>query len=80
VPQYINHRLSVASEAPLKAEFSPEAIDVIYSYSNGIPRLINVVCDKSLLLGFVQGAHRIGQDIVNRSIEELEGQFSFIKS
>jgi general secretion pathway protein A len=76
VPQYINHRLTVAG-SPGKIAFAPDAMELVYSYSGGIPRLINIVCDKSLLLGYVQEACYIEQDIVQKSMEELEGQFSF---
>ena len=75
IAQYIEHRLTVAG-SPDKLAFSPEAIGLIYSYTGGIPRLINIVCDKSLLLGYVQGTYHIGHNIVQKSIEELEGQFS----
>ncbi len=76
VPQYIGHRLSIA--APTETiTFSSEAIDEIYPYSKGIPRVINIICDKSLLLGFVKGTHYITGDIIKKSIEEVEGQFSF---
>ena len=71
---YIDHRLYVAG--PVRnIIFAPEALEHIYSYSRGIPRVINIICDKSLLLGFVQGEHFIGRDTIQRSIEELEGQF-----
>ncbi|MGB2598834.1 MAG: AAA family ATPase [Candidatus Omnitrophota bacterium] len=75
IPQYINHRLTVAG-SPGRLSFAPETMEIIHSYSGGIPRLINVVCDKSLLMGYVQGAYCIGQDIVRRSTEELEGHFT----
>lgn len=79
LPQYIGHRLTVAGSTG-KVAFPPGAIDLIHSYSRGIPRLINIVCDKALLLGFALETYYIGQDIVQRSIEELEGQFNFIKT
>ncbi|MGB3112520.1 MAG: ATPase, partial [Candidatus Omnitrophota bacterium] len=79
VPEYIEHRLKIAG-APDKIVFPPDAISLIYSYSRGIPRLINVLCDKSLLLGYVQESYFIGQNIVQKSIDELEGQFSFVET
>jgi general secretion pathway protein A len=72
VGQYISHRLKVAgSDGKLK--FDEEAIDEIYKYSEGVPRLINVVCDKALLMGYVRESHDIGGDISRRSIRETEG-------
>jgi general secretion pathway protein A len=79
IPQYIEHRLDVAGSSG-KIAFAPAAIGHIHSYTGGIPRLINIVSDKSLLLGFVQSTFYIGEDIVQKSIEELEGQFSFAKT
>lgn len=79
VPQYIQHRLTIAG-SPGKIVIPPESIELIYSYTRGIPRLINIVCDKALLLGFVQETYFIGQELMQRSIEELEGQFSFAQT
>lgn len=76
VQGYIDHRLYVAGPAK-SVDFTPEAIDRLYSYSSGIPRVINIICDKALLLGFVQETHLIDRDIIQKSIEEVEGQFSF---
>ena len=79
IPRYIEHRLGIAG-APGKIGFSQEALDLILAYSKGVPRLINLVCDKTLLLGFVREAWMIDTEIVNKSIEELEGIHSFALS
>ena len=42
-------------------------------YSQGIPRLINAVCDVALLAGYVAGARRIDAACVARAIQQLEG-------
>jgi len=72
VGQYIQHRLQVsgANGAPY---FSLPAVWRIYRYSGGIPRLINAVCDKCLLAGFVQQRDKINYQMVGRAIRELEG-------
>ncbi|MDA3897474.1 MAG: AAA family ATPase [Desulfobacteraceae bacterium] len=54
--EYIAHRLHVASQKPA-AVFSNSAIRRIYKFSGGIPRLINMACDRSLLTAF--GCHRL---------------------
>jgi general secretion pathway protein A len=46
----------------------------VYCYSQGIPRLINAVCDKCLLAGFVQQRGRIDYSLVGTAIRELEGK------
>ncbi|MFH0771584.1 MAG: AAA family ATPase [Candidatus Omnitrophota bacterium] len=72
---YICHRLQIAgSDGSVKFDY--EAISEIYEYSAGVPRLINLVCDKALLLGFVMEKRAISADMVRRSAEEIEG---FIK-
>jgi len=76
VQKYIYHRLLIAGDE-LKIKFTPSAIDEIYHYSKGIPRMINIACDKILLFGFTQGIRLIENDVVIKSIEEVEGQFNF---
>ena len=49
---YVEHRLKCAG-ATGKPTFEPEAFDAIYKASQGIPRRINTVCDRLLLLGFL---------------------------
>jgi general secretion pathway protein A len=72
VTQYVQHRLQVsgANGAPY---FTPPALWRIYRYSHGIPRLVNAVCDKALLAGFVNQSERIDFQMVGRAVRELEG-------
>lgn len=72
VDDYIYHRLRIAGSDG-NIQFELDAINEIYSYSGGIPRLINIVCDKTLLLGFVLETKTITADMTKRSIEEIEG-------
>jgi general secretion pathway protein A len=75
VGQYIQHRLEVsgAKGAPY---FSMGALWRVYRYSLGIPRLVNAVCDKCLLAGFVQQKERIDYGMVGLAIRELEGKIN----
>jgi len=57
-----------------------DAVEALFPYTKGIPRVVNIVCDKALLLGFVHGTHIIDKDIIEQSIEELEGQFSLSRN
>ena len=69
VMEYIRYRLAVAGcEAPL---FSTEAVRDIYTFSEGYPRLINIVCDHALLTTFVQGAKQVDDATVRECAEEL---------
>jgi general secretion pathway protein A len=75
IDQYIKHRLSVAgSESSVR--FSPQAIELIYQYTQGIPRLINILCDKTLLAAFVQETRFISRELLADCIEELEGKIN----
>jgi len=72
--QYIQHRLQI-SGAKQRPRFTRPALWRIHHYSHGIPRLINALCDKALLAGFVNKTDRISFRIVGRAIRELEGNF-----
>lgn len=67
--EYIKHRLSVAGTK--RDIFPKEAIDVIYEYSEGLPRKINNVCDMALLIGFGQEAKNIDVELVERVVADL---------
>ena len=65
---YIDHRLRVAGgRADL---FAAGARRVAYRYSGGIPRLINVICDRALLGAYSQGARRVTAGTVRRAARE----------
>ncbi len=68
--EYIRHRLYVASGSP-PTKFSYAAVRAIHRYSKGIPRLINIVCDRSLLTAFVTGSRNITLPIVRQAVKEL---------
>lgn len=72
IDKYIYHRLSVAGS---KGDiiFKEDALDCIYKYSGGIPRLINMVCDKALLAAYVMETKDISLPLIERSIHEIEG-------
>jgi general secretion pathway protein A len=74
VNQYIQHRLHVAG-AKGAPYFTQLALWRVYRYSQGIPRLLNAICDKALLAGFVSQCERIGFRMIGRAVNELEGQF-----
>jgi len=72
ISDYITHRMRVAGSDGSVA-FSPDAISEIFEYSGGVPRLINLVCDRALLLGFTMETKEITLDMIKRSVEEIEG-------
>ncbi len=75
--EYIQHRIHIASRKP-GAKFTRFAFYFIYKFSRGIPRLINIVCDRSLLTAYSLDQHKITAGIVRSSIRELTGR-GFVK-
>jgi type II secretory pathway predicted ATPase ExeA len=71
VAGYIAHRLSVAGGGSDRVNFSEDALDAIYRATNGNPRLINLVCDKSLHHGHLTRTFNIGAEIVGQALTEL---------
>jgi general secretion pathway protein A len=67
--QYISHRLNVVHCQ--REIFTSEAIHEIFLYSNGIPRLINIVCDLSLLMTYLQGREVVQPGAVKQAVERL---------
>jgi type II secretory pathway predicted ATPase ExeA len=67
--EYIRHRLSVA--AAKTDIFTKETFEMIYNYSEGLPRKINNVCDMSLLIGFGQEAKVIDKELLERVVADL---------
>ncbi len=67
---YINHRLKKVGHEN-GSLFSEGAIDEIYRYSSGIPRLINLACHNALIGGLVDESRQITTDIATEAIQEL---------
>jgi general secretion pathway protein A len=72
INEYIRHRLHV-SGAKGTPVFTRAALWRIHHYSGGIPRLVNAVCDKALLAGFVNQREELGYRVIGAAIRELEG-------
>jgi general secretion pathway protein A len=70
--EYIQHRLKVAGLTGA-LRFTDEAFEMIFKYSKGIPRLVNIVCDKALLAGYVMQSFEIRKELIHCSINEIEG-------
>jgi general secretion pathway protein A len=73
VQNYVKHRIAVASNHA-RVHFTKGAYRAIYQYSTGIPRLVNIVCDRSLITAFSREQKKITRSIVQTSILELSGR------
>lgn len=69
VAKYIDFRLGKAGLT--KDIFTDQAVNDVYNYSQGIPRMINNVCDISLLVGFSAKAEVIDSEIVKKAVQDV---------
>lgn len=69
---YIQHRISIAGGSS-EAVFNGKAVKTIHQLTNGVPRLINTLCDRSLLGAFSENKKRVDETIVKKAARELFG-------
>jgi general secretion pathway protein A len=73
VSAYVPHRLTIAG-GNASVIFTPKALRQVHRWSGGIPRLINLICDRALLAGFSIRTDRITPEMVTRAADSLEVQ------
>lgn len=71
--EYIQYRLNIASQRK-GIHFERAAVSHIYKHSQGVPRLINIACDRALLTAFGLNQHRITGAVAKSAIGELNGR------
>ena len=71
VRQYIYHRLAVAGYNG-KPIFNEGAINALYEYSKGIPRLLSILSGKSLLIAFSKGSRTVTKAMIRRAAQDTE--------
>jgi general secretion pathway protein A len=69
---YVRHRLRVAGAA--EEIFTPSALTEVHRLSGGIPRVINVTCDRALLGAYTQETHKVTAALVRRAAGEVYGR------
>ncbi|MEM6333182.1 MAG: AAA family ATPase [Planctomycetota bacterium] len=74
---YIAHRVRAASVDPkaVGVSFAGDAIQTLYQFTRGVPRLVNVVCDNCLLVGYVREARRIEPAMVRQVLDDMVPSF-----
>jgi general secretion pathway protein A len=70
--RYIHQRLSVAGPRA-QVRFHPKTYHLIWKYSEGIPRSINALCDRALLVAYSKGAHEIIPPFIKQAQAEITG-------
>ena len=76
---YVAHRLATVGGTKERVAFAAAAIDLIHAASNGVPRLVNLICDRALSHAQVGRVSVIGPPLVTEAIDELQmvsGQIS----
>jgi len=74
--EYITHRLNLASRKP-DIFFDRAACRAVYKFSQGIPRLINIACDRALLTAYGRNRRKITGPVARTAIRELTGTDNF---
>jgi len=69
---YVQHRLRVAEDTPGGVEFTGGALEAIHLASGGVPRLINLVCDRALQRSFEARRKTIDRDIASAAVRDLD--------
>ena len=70
---YINHRLRIAGGGD-NARFSPRVLSQVYKVSGGVPRLINITCERALMAAFVDGKNLIEKPHLKKALESIVGE------
>jgi len=68
---YVSHRLTIAGGGAV-VSFAPKALDRVHRFSSGIPRLINLLCDRALLGGYSARTNRITPEMVTAAATGLD--------
>ncbi|WP_342059635.1 MULTISPECIES: AAA family ATPase [Aeromonas] len=71
VDAYVRFRLQVAG--CVQPIFTPRAIQTLHRLSGGIPRLINLICDRALIAAFARGSHKIAHGDISLAAYEVSG-------
>ena len=67
---YIRHRLKIAGTG--EELFTPPAVQAVHRLSQGIPRWINIICDRALQSGSVQAKHNINDKMIESCIQDID--------
>jgi general secretion pathway protein A len=70
--QYIRHRLAIAGGGQSRVVFTQDGLKEIYKYSGGIPRLINLIADRSLLAGMALSTSAMDRRVVREAVDNLQ--------
>jgi len=70
---YIYHRIRIAGGGE-HIRFAPTVLDKIHKLSKGVPRLVNIICERALMAAYVEGKNTIEKDQVKKAMESIVGE------
>jgi general secretion pathway protein A len=68
---YVAHRMTIAG-GDAAVSFTPKALQAVHRCTTGIPRLINLVCDRALLGAYSERAQRVTPEMIQRGAASLD--------
>lgn len=74
IKKYIDHRIATVMKNPLSLQniiFTDRAIETLHQLTQGLPRTINILCDRALLAGFVAETYSIDENIIDKCAKEI---------
>ena len=71
VAAYVSHRVAIAGGSAVVA-FQPRALELVHGRSQGIPRLVNLLCDRALLAAYSARSNKVTAEMVQKAAESLE--------
>ncbi len=77
VKAYVSHRLAVAGQNIQL--FPDKSIKLLYRLSNGIPRLINILCDRALLGAYVENQYAVNPATIKKAAKEVFGELKNVE-
>ncbi len=77
VKAYVSHRLAVAGQHIQL--FPDKSLKHLYRLSNGIPRLINIICDRALLGAYVENQHAVSPATIKKAAKEVFGELKNVE-
>jgi len=72
VRDYVRFRLAVAATGSPEGLFSPESLIEIASHSGGVPRIVNSICYRSLVLAYTHGQSFVSKELVKQAASDLD--------
>lgn len=78
VEKYVTNRLQIAGWRD-DPKIEPIVYDFIYEWTEGVPRKINLLCDRFMLLGYIEELHELGAKDIEQAIRDMEKELGHQK-